>query len=274
MKYRQRLCIADLPFEISVVRPAIAHFLKVYFKGYQTEFAPVFTVFIETKEGFSGRVRWDRVVPELAPASPGHWNILNNDKTRMVVGAVDEKECACTLGSIVCSDINLLSSAIRLCVQFFLERNDGFFLHAACGTIGGKGILFTGKPTAGKSAGLHNLRPDTVVSEDAAAIRIMHDGLRVFAIPFRGEPPSSMPLTAIVFPRKWRGAHGLIRHKPAAIASELTANALFCAPSSEILMSVVLKTISQCSLLVPAYDCRFDKSTDLIPLFNEYGIFD
>jgi hypothetical protein len=273
MQYRLRLSIADLPFEILTDRRSTARFLETYFGAYRTDDAPGVSILVAGSKPFRGRTPSERVVPELEPDSPGVWRIFNNSSERITIGYIDERESWCSLDGCVRSNPYLLSSAIRLCMQFFLERHGGFFLHGACGTVRGKGVLFTGKSTAGKSTALYNLRPEAIIAEDAAALRITKGETMVYAVPFRGELPSHAVLTALCFPRKWTGTPKLLREGAAAVAAELAANALFCAPGSEALMSAVLGTIVDCSVSVSGYDCYFDKSTDLFTVFRDHGIF-
>jgi hypothetical protein len=105
------------------------------------------------------------------------------------------------------------------------------------------------------------------------AIRADAQGIRVYPIPFRGEPPVESSLDALCFPHKSGGIPKLDRESAASVASELTANALFCAPDSEQLMADTLSTINRCSTAVPGYDCYFDVTTDLHAVFASCGIF-
>jgi hypothetical protein len=167
----------------------------------------------------------------------------------------------------------LLTSAIRTCIQFFIEQSQGFFIHAACGMIRGKGIIFTGESTAGKSTALRNLSPDRVVAEDAAVIRLINDSAIIFSIPFKGDTSDCAELDYICFPRKSRETPELKSVQVAETTLELTANALFSAPSCSTVMDAVLSTIHKCSCQIKGYNCLFYKTTNLIPVFDKYGLF-
>lgn len=273
MPYRLRLSVADLPFELVTMHRSTARTLETYFHDYRTDAVPGFSISIQSGRRQPNRTCSSRVVPELEPGTAGEYRIINNNTERVVIGHIDEPSGTCRLTDRVCLDTYLLSSAVRVCTQFHLERNGGFFLHGACGAIGRKGVLFTGKSTAGKSTALHNLQPDRIVAEDATALRITGGNVRVYAIPFRGERPSHTVLSALCFPRKSTEPPRLIREGTAAVATELTANALFSAPASETHMSTVLSTIINCSTAVPGYNCYFDKSTNLYGVFAEHGLF-
>ena len=273
MKYRLGLSIADLPFEIVTDHRLVGRFLESYFAAFRSDGSPGFTIIIDSGVPAPVSGVRSRVVPEIERDGPGGgYLIVNNSSDRVVIGHIDDDGGTCRLTGRACTDTYLLSTAVRVCVQFWLERSNGFFLHAACGSVRGAGVLFTGKSTAGKSTALRNLHPDTVIAEDAVAVRMNGSGARVYAIPFRGEKSGDIPLHALCFPRKWKGTPMLTREGAATIAAELTANALFCAPSTETLMADTLATIASFSTSVPGYDCYFDKATDLHAVFAAYGI--
>jgi hypothetical protein len=267
------LSIADLPFEIVTAQQVNARFIDSYFSAYKCSQSPAFTISIEDDTQASSERYSERVVPELMPVSRTIWRIVNNNEQRLSIGTIDTGSHRCLLKRADSSNDYLLSSAIRLCVQFFLERNEGFFLHGACGTIGTSGILFTGKSTSGKSTALRNLHPEKIVAEDAVALRRIDRAFKVYAIPFRGEKPDAATCMALCFPKKWKGAPKLTQENESTVVAELTANALYCAPSSEELMRTVFSTIVECSGAVAGYNCYFAKSTNLFSVFSDYGFF-
>lgn len=268
MKYRTNLSIAGLPFEIATNHRLVARFVDSYFNAFHSDHTPTFQVEIDSDVPSPASAVGNRVVPEIEPDKRGGYRIINNPGDRIEIGRIVDEGEYCRLSGRTCTDTYLLSSAVRICVQFRLERCGGFFLHAACGSVDGKGVLFTGKSTA-----LRNLHPDAIIAEDAVAIRADEQGVRAYAIPFRGEPPVEANLDALCFPRKFSGIPNLNRETAASIASRLTASALFCAPESERLMADTLSTIAHCSSTVPGYDCFFDSTTDLHAVFSSYGIF-
>ncbi len=274
MKYRLRLNIADLPFEIITDHRLIARFLDTYFAAFRSDKSPESSIIIDSEVPIPVSGVKSSVIPEIEPAEGGGYRIVNNCRDRILIGHIEKDELTCHLTGRACADTYLLSSTIRVFVQFRVERHGGLFLHAACGSVKGKGVLFTGKSTAGKSTALRNLRPDTIIAEDAVALRVFGSTTKVYAIPFRGEVPSNTELDALFFPRKYSGPSRLTREAAAEVASEITANALFCAPSSEEIMSRTLETIALCSSIVPGYGCFFDKTTDLQAVFTAHGIFD
>ncbi|MBN1575385.1 MAG: hypothetical protein JW913_02460 [Chitinispirillaceae bacterium] len=273
MQYRLKLSIADLPFAIVTDHRLIARFLESYFASFRSDGSPAFSINVDSGVPLPVSAVRNRVVPEIEQEDSGEYHIVNNCSDRVVIGHIDKSGVACRLTGRACTDTYLLSAAVRVCVQFHLERNGGFFLHGACGSVAGRGVLFTGKSTAGKSTALRNLHPDTIIAEDAVALRMKGSGMRVYAIPFRGERPADTALDALCFPRKWTGTPKLSREGAASVATELAANALFCAPASEPLMAGALATIAGCSASVSGYECYFDKSTDLHAVFSAYGIF-
>ena len=271
MQHRLRLEIAALPFEIRSGCRAILDYLEEYFIAYRSNRPPDFTIGIEGNVAPSDTGSSFMVIPELEALSTDTFRIVNNCSERRTIGTIENGTTA-LLNRQTCGSGYLLTSALRLCVQFFLERNCGFFLHASCGRVNGTGILFTGKSTAGKTTALHNLHPDAVIAEDAVALRMKTGRIHVYAIPFRGENSSETVVRALFFPRKSTGTPKLIREAASAVVAELAANALFCGPSESSLMNHVLSTISDCCTLIPGYSCYFDKSTDLLPVFTSYGI--
>lgn len=273
MKYRLGLSIAGLPFEITTDHRLVGRFLDSYFAAFRSDSSPGFSIVVDSGVPVPVSGVRSRVVPEIRRDERSGYRIINNGSDRITIGRIDENNGTCRLTGRACADTYLLSAAIRVCVQFRLERSGGFFLHAACGGVRGRGVLFTGKSTAGKSTALRNLHPDTIIAEDTVALRMNGSGARVYAIPFRGEKPADITLDALCFPRNWPGTPGLTREGAATTASVLTANALFCAPSSEEIMAGTLATIASCSTSVPGYDCYFDTTTDLHAVFAAHGIF-
>jgi len=274
MNYNLRFSIADIPFEINTERPSLARFLETYFSGYSNNCTPLWSIKINSASLSDSPITSDTIIPELNQESTDIWQIVVNSSEQTEIGHINEIEKSCTINDYNTCGTYLLTSCIRLCVQFFLERSNGFFLHAASGTVNGKGILFTGHSTSGKSTALKNLIPEAIIAQDALALRICDDTPHVFAIPFRGERPAQSPLNAICFPRKWKGTPELRRDTIATVISEITSNALFCAPSSDLMMNSALSTITDVSMNIPGFDCLFDKTTNLHKVFTEYGILD
>lgn len=273
MHFRTGLSIAGLPFEIVTAQQVSARFIDSYFSAYRSSQSPAFTISIEDDTQASGKRHSGRIVPELMPVSRNIWRIINNNEQRLSIGTIDTGSHWCSIKNGAPSNDYFLSSAIRLCVQFYLERNRGFFLHGACGTIGTSGILFTGKSTSGKSTALCNLHPEKVVAEDAVALRESDNVVTVYAIPFRGEGPAVAICTALCFPKKWKGVPKLTQKNKSTVVAELAANALYCAPSSQECMHTVFSTIVDCSVALTGYNCYFAKSTNLYQVFSDYGLF-
>jgi hypothetical protein len=270
MKYLSRWSVAGLPFELSVPRASIARFCTTYFKGYETTADPCFSI---TLGACTCSMPPRRIVPELVSYNEGVWNVATAGLERRTTGLIDEKDCACRIDGCMHHSMYGLTAMVRICIQFFLERQQGFFLHAACGAVEGKGIAFTGKSTAGKSTGLRNASPDRIVAEDAVALRITNGIPYMYAIPFRGERSYSMPLSAVLFPRKSEATPCLVRESTTSVITELTANALVAAPSDALLMNRVLGTIADYAELLPGYSCYFAKTTNLLPLIRQHVVF-
>ena len=272
MKYHRNYSIAGLPFETATDLRSVAGFMDSYFAAYRSNEPPAFSIFFDKNAPLPVSLNRKLIVPEIEHDEHGNYLILNNSSERAALGYIENNGKQCHLNGGLRTDEYLLSAAIRSCIQFQLERNNGFFLHAACGSIAGRGVVFTGESTAGKTTALHNLHPDSIIAEDAVALR-MHDAKPyVHAIPFRGEHPAKTPLDVLCFPRKWHGEPRLTREEPGTVAVELTANALFSAPSSPQLMSDVLATVIRFGSSIPGYNCYFDLSTNLSTVFAKYGI--
>jgi hypothetical protein len=274
MNYNLRFSVAGIPFEISTGRSSLARFLETYFSGYSVNCMPIWSINIISASQSDSPVTSDTIIPELNQQSTDLWQIIVNSSEQTVIGHINVTEKSCSINDYNKCGTYLLTSCIRLCIQFFLERSNGFFLHAASGVVNGKGILFTGYSTSGKSTALKNLNPETIIAQDALALRICNNTTHVFAIPFRGERPAQSALDAICFPRKWKGTPELRRDNLATVISEITSNALFCAPSSDLMMNSALSTITDVSMNIPGFDCLFDKTTNLHKVFTEYGILD
>lgn len=272
MIYTLHVTIALIPFEIISYRKSLNTFLSRYFSSYHTVIEPVFSIIIDSNGPGTDSIS-EQIIPELQHRDPGVFSIIDNALSGNSIGLIDIPSKRCTLYISVFKNMYLLTSAIRICIQFFLERNDGFFLHAASGMVKGKGVIFTGESTAGKSTALQNLKPDNIVSEDAAAIRFIENSAFIFSIPFKGDRSTTAPLDYICFPRKWTEKPQLQRIKSSDMILEITANTLFSAPSCDDIMNTVLSTIHLCSNTVQGYNCLFYKTTNLSSVFDDYGLF-
>ncbi len=155
-----------------------------------------------------------------------------------------------------------LFSYIQRCIEFFLEENGGFILHATCGVIDDNGVVFAGKSGSGKSTALKCLHPDYIVSDNHILIspyiysnpsslgsndfslhpqthfftqgtEKMKEAMTIveefyaYSLPGQKEENRSAKIKCVFFPRKIGDKTLSLNFKPAESASEIIPHSNF-----------------------------------------------
>lgn len=267
-----RISIADLTFDLDTYDEQTHLFLEDYFGAFRTDASPDISILINSSTPPEDISPPDPVIPEVIHQPDGTTSIINSNMNPQILGTIHEDESKAVLNDVACTFMYRLCAAIRVVVQYFIENNNGFFLHSACGTNSNRTVAFTGKSTAGKTTALNNLHPEAVISEDATAVRFINNTWMVFSTPFRGEEPAQAPLYTICFPKKWKGIPFLKLNTPAAVIAELSTNAMFSAPSCEDQMNRVLETMLNFGNRIPGFECYCYKTTNLQTVFADHGL--
>ncbi len=260
-----QVTIAELPFRIEIADAALERRVSRIFGTYQTPAGkPIFRIIVEgaySPDRSSSRDNGPVTVKER----PGECIVVQGreDAPSRQLGVIDVRRRICRFSLDGSFHFSLIISVLRTCFLFFLERHDGFFLHAASGIVNGKAYTFTGKSDSGKTTALGNLNPEEVLAEDALAVRMFNSRAGIFAIPFRGDQNACAPAQAVFFPRKFKGVPRLEPETPAEVASELLVNAMFSSPHNSSLVRPVLKTIGRFCRRVPGFNLYFPKSGNL-----------
>lgn len=257
--------IADVPFTIEIEDTALRGRVRGMFGTYlAADVKPFFKVILDgayRPERNSSR----RNDPVMVEKRAGKYFVVEGrrDASRRALGTIDVRRKTCRFVLDGSFNFFLITSAIRSCFLFFLERHGGFFLHAASGIVNGYAYTFTGKSDSGKTTALGNFHPDEVLAEDALAVRLRAGNPEIFAIPFRGEKNARAPAKAVFFPRKSKGAPRMERESAAGCASELLANAMFSSPYDTTIIQPVLETIGRFCRDVPGFNLYFPKAGSL-----------
>jgi hypothetical protein len=260
-----KVTIAEVPFDVAIEDAALRGRVSRIFGTYLTAAEkPIFRII------FKGSYNPDRNSPPrhnpvTVEKRSGKYFVGegSKDARRRPLGTIDARRHICCFTLDGSFHFSLIISAVRTCFLFFLERHDGFFLHASSGIVEGKAYTFTGKSDAGKTTALRNLNPERILAGDALAVRVRRGNPRIFAIPFRGDRNACAPAQAVFFPRKFKGAPRVERESAAGAASELLANAMFSSPHNGSSVRPVLKTIDRFCRRVPGFNLYFPRSGSL-----------
>lgn len=258
------VCIADLPAHILLDDTALFNRLEDFFSTYLTNDEPLFKIILKDSGQNMDKKPRDTYPVILQQDKNGLTIVERRSKKRyFVLGSMTPQNKTCTIDLNDHLHFSSLISAIRTCFHFYLEQNNGFFLHAACGAVNGKAYVFTGKSDSGKTTALNNFNPEQIIAEDALALRVQRNRLSVFAIPFRSDKNARAKAHALFFPKKAAEPARLEKQNPASTAAEVIANAMYAAPHDAQLLETVIQTITQFCRVIPGFNLYFSKNCNL-----------
>lgn len=150
-------------------------------------------------------------------------------------------------------------------VQLFLSLlipRGGLVLHAASTSLASRAVAFVGPCGAGKSTAAR-LLGGHLLSDDLVTVETVREGAIAHSTTFGGvsHGPASLPLAAIVFPRRGTGLE-LLRLSPLGAALRFKAgNWGFLCHVVPPLMEPLLDTILKLFRSVPAWEMQFSLDT-------------
>ena len=98
--------------------------------------------------------------------------------------------------------VPFFDSLLKSCVQILLERKNGIFLHASAVSLNGKGFVFSGPATAGKTTIVNMKKGLDILSEEYVTI-CKHNGIySIFETPWCGRHNKQTKLDKIFFLKK------------------------------------------------------------------------
>jgi len=264
MKRNLNISIAGIHGRIVMEDTILYNELKKKFATYESGKPPGFKLFIS---GSFSDLKKDNnphhpVVIESSKEKIAVVEYMNKNK-KDILGYIDSTTQQCYIAPAHELNYSRLFSSIRACYHYFLEKNGGFFLHASSGTINGKTFAFTGKSDSGKTTALRNMKPDAIVAQDAAAIRIHGKRPQVFAVPFRNDSNAMGEADAVFFPKKTKEKTKIVKKGLAQSITEITSNTLFASPCDPTLINNVMETIIKFCMTVPAFNLYFKKDDNL-----------
>ena len=192
--------------------------------------------------------------------------IFNEGHTRVEVfnlEAVAETWATAGFGSLT------LMPTDQIMLARALADRDGCYFQSGAAVLDGRGLLFVGRSTAGKSTTMKMLADRAeLLCDDRNIVRRGADGFRVYGTWSHGEVPivsaASAPLRAIVFLRKARENRVERVTDTAEIVPELTARLIRPLVTADWWQKT-LTLVEQIVAEVPCYEMRFDKSGAVVP---------
>jgi hypothetical protein len=260
-----KVSVAEVNAEILCEDNKIINRTQKLFRSYETDQPVDFQIVIQgTSDDFNRKRLLRRHHVEL-DIQDAHIDIVKRKQKGAPyhLGTINSETNVCLFNLKDINDFSTLFIAVRVCFQYYLEKNNGFFLHAAAGKISNQTYIFTGKSGAGKSTALTNLSPEEIVSEDAVAVRLYNGEPVLFATPFRNERHTSGKAKAVFFPKKGKGTPCVAPESLGQSIAEVISNGLFASPGSPQLMDTAITNVINFCTLVPCFKLYFPKHGSL-----------
>lgn len=264
MKRSLNVSIANITGTITLTDETLYQKLKIFFNTYETKSKPQFKIILNVANNdlkYYPKIFY----PILIEPENNRLNIIEKSKKgcEPILAYLDPTVNICHLSTSAKFNYSKLIAVIRTCFHHYLEKNNGFFLHASSGVVNNNAYLFTGKPDSGKSTALNNLDPDYIVGEDAIAVKNLADNRSiVFSTPFRNERNNKGEIKAIYFPVKSKNKPKIEKEYPTQYISKIISNAMFSCYNSDHTDSVMNSIIEFCTN-VPSFNLYCGKKTKL-----------
>lgn len=210
-------------------------------------------------------------ISEVDDGRPPHRvAVFSDDHTRAEIYNPASDEAVWRAGGL--SSLSMLPTDQILLARVLADR-EGCYLHSGGVVVGGRGLLFVGHSTAGKSTTMKLFEGSAdVLCDDRNIVRRLADGFRVYGTWSHGEVPivssASAPLGAILFLRKARTNRLERLEDRAAVRAKLAACLIRPLVTAEW-WEKMLDLVEVMAAEVPCYEMRFDKSGAIVPLLEE-----
>ncbi|TLS49389.1 hypothetical protein FE782_25050 [Paenibacillus antri] len=171
------------------------------------------------------------------------------------------------------NELALKHALMNLYSAYIIKHRWGLMIHSSCVLgQGGAAHLFAGRSGAGKSTAAALSLPRTVLSDEAALVKIGTDRIAVFHSPFRSEletdgaPEGAFPLRSVQLLRQ--AGHNRKVELTKADALIRLMDQVFCWERGAENTAKVLSMLRLLVLQVPAYELYFQKNDSFWELIS------
>ncbi|WP_309121672.1 hypothetical protein [Paenibacillus sp.] len=171
------------------------------------------------------------------------------------------------------NELALKHALMNLYSAYIIKHRWGLMIHSSCVLgQGGEAHLFAGRSGAGKSTAAALSQPRTVLSDEAALVKIGTDRIAVYHSPFRSEletdgpPEGAFPLRSVQLLRQ-AGHHRKVELSKADGLIRLT-DQVFCWERGAEHTARVLSMLRLLVLQVPVYELHFQKNDSFWELIS------
>lgn len=191
-----------------------------------------------------------------------HYKVVNKNRKSYVVGDIYPGEKRCSYyNRYKHLIIPFFDSLLKSCVQILLEKKSGVFLHASAVNLKGKGYVFSGPATAGKTTIVNMKKGLNIISEEYVTV-CKHNGFySIFETPWCGSFNKQTKLDKIFFLKKDKSLK-FQRLKKAESLMEILSNAdltIFEADEYEKTYDILESIVSK----IPCYNLFFSLTSDV-----------
>lgn len=132
-----------------------------------------------------------------------NYKVVNKNQKAYVVGDIYPGEKRCSYYSRYNQlIIPFFDSLLKSCVQILLEKKSGVFLHASAVNLRGKGYVFSGPSTAGKTTIVNMKKGLDIISEEYVTVCKHNGNFSIFETPWCGRHNKQTKLDKIFFLKK------------------------------------------------------------------------
>ena len=132
-----------------------------------------------------------------------HYTAVNQNQKAYVVGDIYLREKRCRYynryNQLI---IPFFDSLLKSCVQLLLEKKSGIFLHASAVNLRGKGYVFSGPSTSGKTTIVNMEKGLDIISEEYVTVCKHNGNFSIFETPWCGRHNKRTKLDKIFFLKK------------------------------------------------------------------------
>jgi len=260
MNKQLNLKIAGFSIEITAEKDEYLKMLENFYEGFLgDEIEPDFSIKIE-----------DRSVIKTVPTTKyvtlikkkNHYTAVNKNRKSYIVGDIFPGE---KRGSYYNRYNQLIipffDSLLKSCVQLLLEKKRGVFLHASAVNLKGKGYVFSGPSTAGKTTIVNMKKGLNILSEEYVTV-CKHNGFyAIFETPWCGRHNKHAKLDKIFFLKKDKRLK-FQRLNKAESLMEIMSNAdltIFEEDEYEKVLYILESIVSK----IPCYNLFFSLTSDV-----------
>jgi hypothetical protein len=132
-----------------------------------------------------------------------HYKVVNENRKSYVFGDIFPEEKRCSYyNQYNPMIIPFFDSFLKSCVHILLEKKNGVFLHASAVNLKGKGYVFSGPSTSGKTTIVNMKKGLDIISEEYVTV-CKHNGYySIFETPWCGRHNQQTKLDKIFFLKK------------------------------------------------------------------------